>query len=311
MYARRQEEDLAGFALIFNSKEPTSAQSPVWIDFLDSVAAYKYIEKTGEIASGSHCIAAKLDAPCSLHRHILRDAKTGSWLVAVGTVIDPADLRLDGGLGRLLYDYLERGPSALTRLDGQFALLIYDPRQESLSLISDPFGLIPIYYGQAGGSWYASTSALAVAQVLHTGLDELQARSFLLYGYVLSGSLWRDVHCLPPATVLTISPDGVIQHPYWSFDIDMDVAQYSENEALDCMLESFSQSIRQGLGREGKMWVSLTGGLDSRTLIALTAYNQLPFKAYCHGPRDSPRRADCRAYHSGNGLGVRILPPAR
>ena len=156
---------MAGLALIYDEGRPIPAA--VFSDFLDTTAGYKRLEKPFALAKGGRCLAAKLDAPCSLHYGVTHDTQTGAWLMAAGTLIDPAAVHPQGGLERLLHDYFERGTAVLSRLDGQFALAIYDPRQETLSLVSDPFGLIPVYYGQVGSRWYASTSALAIAKALH------------------------------------------------------------------------------------------------------------------------------------------------
>jgi hypothetical protein len=278
---------MAGFALIFDPSEPPTAQTPAWVDFLESVITYKCLGKTDRLAVGAYCIAAKLDAPCSLHRGITLDAKTGSWLLAVGTVVDQADIRPDGSLDRLLVDYLERGIEVFARLDGQFALIIYDAREDSVVVVSDPFGMISIYYGQRDNRFYISTSALAIAKAIRSAPSELRTRSFLLYGNLLRGTLWQDVQMLPPATTLQITCEGVKEAIYWSFDVDPAIARLSLDESVDCIIESFSHTLCQSLTREGKFWISLTGGLDSRTLAAMTQQSHLPFKAYCHGPSDS------------------------
>ena len=278
---------MSGFALIFDLKESLSAHDPGWIEYLDRVAEYKHMDKSDNLASGTHCLAAKLDAPCSLHRGITHDAKTGAWLLAIGTVIDPVDNRPDGSLDRLLADYLETGTQVFARLDGQFALVIYDAREDSLLVVSDPFGLIAVYFGLANNRIYVSTSALATAQVIRSAPSELRVRSFLLYGDTLGGTLWEDVQLLPAATVLKITRNGVRESTYWSFAVDEGIARLSLDESVDCIIESLSLTMRQCLLREGKVWVSFTGGLDSRTLAAIMQHSQLPFKTYCHGPIDS------------------------
>lgn len=276
---------MAGLALIYDEGSPVPAA--VFSDFLEITADFKRLETPNAIANGGCCLAAKLDAPCSLNFGVTHDSQTSAWLMAAGTLIDPTNLHPEGRLEILLRDYLQRGTTVLARLDGQFALAIYNPQQQMLSLVSDPFGLIPLYYGRMGKRWYVSTSALAIAKALHASADLFRARSYLLYGDLLDETLWEGVRRLPPATVLSISPEGAVQSTYWTFDIDEEIARFSENQAVDCILESFSQSMHQGLNREGKLWISLTGGMDSRMLAVLTAYSELPFKTYCHGPLDS------------------------
>ncbi|MFQ6009475.1 MAG: hypothetical protein ACE5K8_11060, partial [Candidatus Zixiibacteriota bacterium] len=123
---------MSGFALVFDQKEPLTAQTPVFADFLESVADYKCLDKPEQLATGAQCVAAKLDSASSLHRGLVLDDATGSWLLAVGTVIDNADIHPDGNLHQLLVDYLEQGIEVFERLDGHFALVMYDRREESI-----------------------------------------------------------------------------------------------------------------------------------------------------------------------------------
>ena len=50
----------------------------------------------------------------------------------------------------LLLDFLDNGTSALDRYDGHFAMAIYNGRESSLSIISDPLGIFAIYYARLG-----------------------------------------------------------------------------------------------------------------------------------------------------------------
>jgi len=276
---------MAGLALYIDRQGPP--QDLVFKNFLKSVAACKSLEAPALWGMGASCIAAKLDAQCSLHKGIAQDRNTGSWLLAAGTVIDQSGDSPDGRLDRILVDYLEQGERIFSRLDGQFALILYDARAEKVLVLSDPFGLIPVYYGQKGGRIFLSTSALAVAKMVRSPLSEFAARSFLMYYSTFGDTLWQDVHVLSPASVLTIDRDGLHQSAYWSFQLDSTIAALPQDEAVDCMIESLSGSLRRSLGREGKVWISLTGGMDSRMLAALADYSRIPFKTYCHGPVDS------------------------
>lgn len=276
---------MAGLAFYVNRQGPTS--TPIFSDFLKWTVTYKSLETPTVLAQGRASIAAKLDAPCSLHRGIIRDDRTGSWLLAAGTVMDIDDASPDGHLDKILIDYLAQGEKVFLRLDGQFALILYDALAEKTLVVSDPFGMIPVYYGQTGSQFFLSTSALAVARAVQSPLSEFGARSFIVYGDTFGDTLWRDVQMLPPATVLEIGREHVHQSTYWSFQVDPTIAALPEHEAVDCMIETLSSSLRRSLGSDGKIWVSLTGGMDSRMLAGLAHYCQIPFKSYCHGPLDS------------------------
>jgi hypothetical protein len=278
---------MAGFALIFDAKEHPSLNDSTWAEFHESVAAYKYLERSRQLAIGTNCVAAKLDAPCSLHKGITKENKTGSWLLGVGTVIDPVEINPNGCLDKLLIDYLEQGEGVFSRLEGQYALIIYNGREQSITVVSDAFGMIPVYYAQKDHRFYVSTSALAIAKVIQSTPNEFGVRSFVLYGSTFGDTLWQSVHMLPPATLLKITYQGIQKSIYWAFQVDPMLARLSLNESVDFVIECMSASLRQSLKREGKVWISLTGGMDSRTLAALAQYSGISFKTYCHGPSDS------------------------
>lgn len=279
---------MAGFALLFNQQNPITVPDTDFTRFANNVAAYKCLEPPKNPAVTGHCIAAKLDSNSSLHRGIAIDKATGSWLLAAGTVIDRANTHPDGDLMPLLGDYLEQGHNVLDRLDGQFALVIYDARREQANVISDPFGLVGVFYAQAGNQILVSTSALAIAKAIGAKPDEYSIRTFILYGKTLRyKTLWQDVYQIPAGTVLQLSRAGIKQNRYWTFTFDEPVSRLPLSESVDYAINLLSTTIRRGLSREKTVWLSLTGGLDSRTLAALMNFAGLSFKSYCHGPTDS------------------------
>ncbi len=279
---------MSGFALIFDQQAPISSQDKTFAEFLDTVAVFKQLDKPEEVAIGPNCLAAKLDSDSSLHRGLNVDPKTGSWLLAVGTVIDTVAPRADGDLIQLLTDYLEQGNEIFQRLDGHFALVIYDNRNKSLVAVTDPFGLISFYYGQKGSRTYISTSALAVAKVIQAPPDDVGTRSFILYGSNFGETtLWQGVKQIFPGSCLQLDGQGLKRTAYWSFEMDRSTHNLGLLESVEYMIELIAQTLRRGLAREGKVWLSLTGGFDSRTLATMLHYANLPFKSYCHGPLDS------------------------
>jgi hypothetical protein len=279
---------VSGFALVFDQKEPPAARTPAFVDFLEAVADYKCLDKPEKFAMGAQCVAAKLDSVSSLHRGIVEDEATGSWLLAAGTLIDNAVICPDGSLQRLLEDYLECGIEVFERLDGHFALVIYDRRDDSLVVVSDPLGIISIFYGQKGNRFFISTSALAVAKAVQSRPSQFGVRYFILYGNVFGETtLWEDVKRILPATVVKLTRSSIEKSTYWSFNIDQTIANLSLNETVDCVIAVLSRMMQHGLKREEKAWLSLTGGFDSRALAAMVHYSGLPFKGYTHGQPDA------------------------
>ncbi len=277
---------MSGFALLYNLNY--TVQEPDFSDFLESAAGFKCLEKNTQYATGNHCIAAKLESPTSLHRGVFVDDATGSWMLAAGTVIDQTELHSDWDLLNLLQDYLKQGDEIFKRIDGHFALVIYDRPADKTVIVSDPFGTFSIFYGRRKDQFFISTSALAVAKAIQSKPSDLGTHYFLINGTVLGEmTIWQDVKRMLPATVLTLNSNGVNNIKYWSFIQDYTITKLSLDEAVDLVIDVLTRALRHCLSQDRKVWLSLTGGFDSRTLAALAYYANIPFKAYCHGQPDS------------------------
>ena len=116
--------------------------------------------------------------------------------------------RSTGDVEVVLRLWAEEGPECLRRLNGMFALAVWDGRRHELFLARDRFGIKPLYLCRDGDE-LAFASEL---RSLRAGgfpkaprLDELQLRHYLAYGYLSPGGApFEGVQSLPPATVLTV-----------------------------------------------------------------------------------------------------------
>jgi hypothetical protein len=279
---------MSGFAVLVQPDSTVQSRENTFRGFAQLIAQFKRLDLPAEQAVGGHCIVAKLDSPSSLHRGITRDETTGSWLVAAGTVVSLTDdSASDTSLNALLRDYLEHGVDALQRYDGHFALVIYDGREESLSVISDPLGFFSIFYGSRGDQIFIASSALAVARQIHCRPDTLTIEHFLRMGRVDGEkTLWQDVKRLLPARVLRFTCDKVEELEYWAPTVDETTSRLSFDDALRQAVDVLSRTFKRTLQREGKVWADLTGGFDSRLTTMLMDKIGIPFIAYCVGPAD-------------------------
>ena len=280
---------MSGFALVFDSQEPVTSRDRDFVRFKESVAHYKRLNSTCWEMTGRQCAAVKFDTPSTLHRGITIDEQSGSWLLAVGTVLDSENNPDDGGLQFLLTRYLKLGNAAFQDLDGQFTLVVYDKPADKLAVVSDPLGLISVFYARRGGRVYVSTSGLAVAKAVQATPSEYGVYLFLnaggLYG---KSTLWQEVERLAAGMVLGIGATGSTESVYWSPTVREEIARLSLEEAADYTLALFSRLIKHHLKREGKVWTDLTGGFDSRFVTMMMDYGDLEFAACCQGPVASP-----------------------
>jgi hypothetical protein len=281
---------MAGFAVLIGSDLAPQAFELDFISLLRLTAQYKQLRIPPMTVRGKNCIAAKLDSPASLHPGIVCDDETGSWLLAAGTIVALAgDNQPNAVLQSLLQDYIDRGAKALEAYDGHFALIIYNGREDRLSVVSDTIGLFGIFYGQCGSQVFVSSSALAVATQIQSRPDVLAAEHFLRTGRLdADKTLWHDVKRLLGGMVLQVHRGNVEITEYWAPTFDPSTSQLPFEAALDQSLDLLTRAFSRILAREGKTWVDLTGGFDSRLVAMLVEKTNVPFRVYCMGPEDHP-----------------------
>ena len=158
---------MAGLVALYDMDLSPNLRSENFQKICNLTCRFKELPIPENKAVGQNCIAAKIDASSSLHRGIVRDEITGSWIFAAGTVValegnnDPIESLKD-----LLRGYLEVGIKVLDKYDGHFGLVIYNGREKSLTIITDPLGLFAIYYTKNDQQFLISTSALAIAKLI-------------------------------------------------------------------------------------------------------------------------------------------------
>jgi len=181
--------------------------------------------------------------------------------------------RSSGDVEVVLRLWAEEGPDCLRRLNGMFALAVWDGASQKLYLARDRFGIKPLFLCR-------ETGVLAFAselRALRAGgfprapqLDLMELRHFLAFGYLSPwGAPLRGVSSLPPASMLEVGPDGGERlHSYWQ-------PPHPTNSRLEGggLVERLRNVLDDAVGRQlvadVNVGVFLSGGLDSSTLCAL------------------------------------------
>jgi asparagine synthase (glutamine-hydrolysing) len=173
--------------------------------------------------------------------------------------------------------YAQWGAECLPRFDGMFAFAIWDERDRTLFIARDRFGEKPLYYhfdDRNGELVFASESgALAAAGV--TFKPDLQmVFQYLTLGIpYIQGETDRSFHAgirqLPPASYLifeTGKGKPWIQR-YWDLDKSTS-SNIDERSATERFTELLDLSVRRRLRSDVPLGTSLSGGLDSSSIIA-------------------------------------------
>ncbi len=193
--------------------------------------------------------------------------------------------------------------ASLGDVDGQFAAVRYDGRAAVLEIFNDPFGMQAMYVAERDGKMYASTSAMALGRFLRAAPDPLGAALFLRtgrqYGPVTH---WQGVRRLDPATVLTLGESGFTSATYWRPVVDERIRRMSLQETANHAAEVLVGLLRRRLGGEPCLLADLTGGFDSRLVVAALARAGLSFAAQTSGEAETVDVRLARAVARAGGV---------
>jgi asparagine synthase (glutamine-hydrolysing) len=171
----------------------------------------------------------------------------------------------------VLRGYLEWGDAVAERLNGMYALAIWDGRENKLVLIRDRVGVKPLYYYPTsdGVLFGSEPKAILANRLVSPIMDETGLRWLLAPLGVTGGSPWKNVTEVEPGTVLTVRQSGLSVRRYWR------LATRPHEDDSDATVEKvrslLGDIVRRQLVADVPLGVLLSGGLDSSSITALAA----------------------------------------
>lgn len=210
----------------------------------------------------------------------------GSMVMACdGHVFNQADIRgsLEGRGHRLktahsaellLHLYEDDGPTAWRRVDGQFALALWDARNRRLVLGRDFLGVRALYYwqGPEGIVFASEIKALLEHPNVPRSVDETAVSDFLTFTSVPGPrTLFRDINKLPAGTVAIFAGSGRAETTrYWDLLADPIDETDDERFYVDKVRALHLQAVA-GRDVKGPIASLLSGGNDSSANASLLA----------------------------------------
>jgi asparagine synthase (glutamine-hydrolysing) len=241
-----------------------------------------FVDESAAIGLGNRRLAI-LDLSPKGHMP-MRSPETGITLTYNGEIYNYRELRRDLAVRGhsfvsdtdtevILHGYEEWGRGVLPRLNGIFALAIWDPPSRELIVARDRFGVKPLYYMAEGDvlTFASEVKALIAGGYRPQGLDPVALHRYLAYLWVPAPrTLFPGVKKLDPATCLVWKSGTVTHETYWrpQFTPARDVA---EPVLIAELRERLLSAVRRQLRSDVPVGVFLSGGLDSTALLALAS----------------------------------------
>ena len=177
----------------------------------------------------------------------------------------------------LLHLYVEEGPACLDRLNGQFAVAIWDSLEQVLFLARDRLGVRPLFYHLQGASFVFGSEIKAVAvhpevslRIDPAAMDQI----FTGWSCLAPGTPFESISQLPPGHYAILKQGQLAVKCYWQPDFSPENQKdggepRGEEEQVDSLEELLTDATRLRLLADVPVGAYLSGGLDSSLIAAL------------------------------------------
>ena len=226
----------------------------------------------------------------------MTDFDANITIVYNGEVYNFSDLRREFAAGGyqfkthsdtevILAGYSLFGEDVFKKMNGMFALAIWDERNGRLVLARDRFGIKPLYYSIQEGSIFFASEIKAIQ--FAASLREVNEDSFMLfmaYGYIpLNRTLIRGIICVEPGSIVTFEDGRKKEKRFW-YQRYCKREVRDEQEYLAELETKLALSVKRRMISDVPIGAFLSGGVDSSLVVALMAnYSSSRIKTFSIG----------------------------
>lgn len=212
----------------------------------------------------------------------LSDMTGRYWIVFNGEIFNYIELRKDierqgiklktqSDTEVLVNLFALYGEKCLSMLNGQFAVAIWDKKEEKLFIARDRVGIRPLFYTVANGVLYFASEIKALfrnREVKRELNPENLSQIYTFWTALTPATAFRGISELPPGHYMVFSRTGLTVKKFWELSFINTKAAISLSDALESFNELFTNAVRIRLRADVEVAAYLSGGIDSSTTVA-------------------------------------------
>lgn len=189
---------------------------------------------------------------------------------------DKYSFKSDSDSEVVLYGYIEWGiETLLNRIEGMYAISIFDSNLDKVFLARDRVGIKPLYYSMINDGLTWASELKCLKEYYGEDLleqDQTALYDFLTYLYIPAPkTLYKSVHKLEPAHYISVCLKSMnyTKVKYW--DLQVKNIPISEEKAKQKLRELITKSVNEQLISDVPVGFFLSGGMDSSAVVASAA----------------------------------------
>ncbi len=175
----------------------------------------------------------------------------------------------------IIQAYLEWGMDFVRRMNGMFAIALYDKRTQDFFLIRDRMGVKPLYYYQneKGLIFGSELKPIMAHPDFKKDLDPHALSLFLYHGYITAPhTIFKNTNKLKPGSYLHFNNGQIKHHTYWNIQDKFEQRQVNDQpeEAMIKELDAvLTASVKDRMMSDVPLGAFLSGGVDSSLVVSL------------------------------------------
>ncbi|QOX80360.1 asparagine synthase (glutamine-hydrolyzing) [Trichlorobacter lovleyi] len=235
------------------------------------------------------------------------------WVIFNGEIYNYSELRSDLVLsGHQFYTdhsdtevivhlYEDHGLDFASRINGMFAIALWDSSKQRLLLVRDRMGVKPLYYTVNDSRVIFSSEIKGI--LAHPNyvkeMDHEGIYHYFTFKHVPAPfTAFKGIKTLRPGEMLIWEDGRISLKNWWQIRFD---EQYNRNEGevQNRILELLDDATRIRMRCDVPFGAYLSGGVDSSSVVALMSrYSDKPVKTFCLGYEDELENKAADLYHA-------------
>lgn len=190
----------------------------------------------------------------------------------------------------LLHALAHWGTDALARLNGMFALALWDRKERRLLLARDRYGVKPLYVATQGGRvlFASEQKAILAHPQFQRRLDKPALLEYFTFQNIFTDrTLLEDIQLLPAGHFATLEPGKsgarLERCRYWDYRFREPDAPRRKEEYVEELNRLFKQAVNRQLISDVELGAYLSGGMDSGSITAVAAQSFPNLKSFTCG----------------------------
>ncbi len=170
----------------------------------------------------------------------------------------------------------EEGISFIEKIDGMFAIAVWDKKNKECWLCRDRYGIKPLYYSMQNGVLIFASEIKAFLRYpgFKVELNAQAANEYFSFQNLFSfHTLFKGVNLLPPASLIKVSAanSNLVPHIWWDYDFTNPDPTLTWEDAVSETKRLLEAGVNKQLIADVPVGAYLSGGMDSGSVTTLAS----------------------------------------